>query len=57
MQDIILYSKASIAAVEPTHPPIQWVLHVLSLEVKRLRHEFCHSSLYVFTVFTESPTL
>jgi len=57
MQDIILYSKASIAAVEPTHSPIQRVLHVLSLEVKRLEHEFCNSSLYVFTVFTESPTL
>jgi len=57
MHDIILYSKTSIAAVESTHPPIQWVLHVLSLDVKRLGHEFCHSSLYVFTVFIESPTL
>lgn len=54
MHDIILYSKE---AFKPTHPPIQWVLHVLSLEVKRLGHEFCHSSLYVFTVFTESLTL
>lgn len=57
MQDITLYSKTFIADVKPTHPPIQWVLHFLSPEVNRLEHEFCHSSLYVFNAFTESPTL
>jgi hypothetical protein len=38
-QKISLFSIASRLALSPAQPPIQWVLEVLSLGVKRLGHE------------------
>jgi hypothetical protein len=32
---IFLFSTMSRPALRPTHPPIQWVLGILSLEVKQ----------------------
>jgi len=40
---IFLFTTASRTAVEPTQPPIQWVLGALSLEVKRPGREADHS--------------
>jgi hypothetical protein len=36
---IFLFTTTSRMALGPTQPPIQWVLQVLSLEVKWLGHE------------------
>jgi hypothetical protein len=41
---IFLYSTTSRPALGPTHPPIQWVLAVVSPGVKRQRLEDDHSS-------------
>jgi hypothetical protein len=40
---IFLFTTASRTAVEPTEPPIQWVLGALSLEVKRPGRKADHS--------------
>jgi hypothetical protein len=40
---IFLFTIASRTALEPTQPPIQWVLGALSLGVKQPGHEADHS--------------
>jgi hypothetical protein len=40
---IFLFTPVSGTALEPTHPPIQWVPGALSLEVKRPEREADHS--------------
>jgi hypothetical protein len=42
-QGIFLFTTASRPALEPTQPPIQWVLGALSLGVKRPGREADHS--------------
>jgi len=40
---IFLFSTASRPALEPTHPPIQWVTGAVSLGLMRPRREADHS--------------
>jgi hypothetical protein len=40
---VCLFSKTSRLTLQPTRPPIQWVVGVLSLEVKQPGHEADHS--------------
>jgi hypothetical protein len=42
-QEIFLFSTVFRLALEPTQPPIQWVLGTLSLGVKWQGHEADHS--------------
>jgi hypothetical protein len=42
-QEVFLFSTASIPALGPTQPPIQWVLRAVSLGVKRPGREANHS--------------
>jgi hypothetical protein len=42
-KEIFVFSTASSTDLVPTQPPIQWVLKVLSLGVKRPRHKADHS--------------
>jgi hypothetical protein len=42
-EELFLSPTASRTALAPTHPPIQWVPGVLSLEVKRPGRETNHS--------------
>jgi hypothetical protein len=42
VQEIFLYSIASIPALGPSHPPIQWVPGMVSPEVKRPGREADH---------------
>jgi hypothetical protein len=39
---IFLFTTASTPGLEPTQPPIQWVLEYLSLGVKRPKREADH---------------
>jgi hypothetical protein len=41
--EIIFYTTMSRTALGPIHPPIQWVLGVLSWGIKQLGHEADHS--------------
>jgi hypothetical protein len=42
---IFLYSTASALALQPTQPPMQWALGVVSPETKQPRHDADHSPL------------
>jgi hypothetical protein len=47
---IFLFTTASRMALGPTHPPIQWVIEALSLQVKRPGRETDHPPPYIVEV-------
>jgi hypothetical protein len=60
--EIFLFTTASIPALEPTQPPIQWVPGALSLGVKRPGREADYSSPYNAEVknawsYTSTPSI